>query len=137
MDIQTTAIMGNILINGLLKLIENQNIDLNSITLSINYEDGKKSDDLELVDSIILLQSELKKLATGDYVVMPKVISDEWMANYIEPKVKEYCDQFSDQSYAVTDEELPSIKNDFRKPIRNAHAQLIKVIEEVQGKDHE
>ncbi len=87
---------------------------------------GIKADPFRL-DSEKIIDVILEQL--GDFVLVPKVITDDWMKNYIESKVSDYCDDFKDSPFYVRESELPGVKEDHRKPIRNAHTRLMQVIE--------
>lgn len=70
------------------------------------------------------------------FVLVPRVITDEWMSIYIDPAVNNYCKEFEGLPFSVKDEDLPSVQEDFRRPIRNAHKQLMQVIE-AQERGHD
>lgn len=63
------------------------------------------------------------------FVLVPRIITDEWMAAYIDPAVNDYCNDFKDLPFHVKESELPQVKEDHQKPIRHAHKQLMRVIE--------
>lgn len=71
--------------------------------------------------------SELKKLESC--VVVPVEPTDEWMANYIDSGVENYCEEFIGQKFAVKEHEKPFIKEEWHIPVRNAHALILKVVE--------
>lgn len=100
-------------------------------------EDQK--DDLDaLVYRVLMVgKEEGKQQATPEgFVLVPKVITDEWMAVYVEPEVSKYCKEFEGLPFAVTEKDLPMIQEDFRRPIKAAHSRLMKVIE-AQEQSHE
>lgn len=70
------------------------------------------------------------------FVLVPKIITDEWMAVYVDPEVSKYCKEFEGLSFAVTEKDLPMIQEDFRRPIKAAHSRLMKVIE-AQEQSHD
>ena len=70
------------------------------------------------------------------FVLVPKVITNEWMATYVDQVVSDYCKDYEDLPFAVDESELPELKESFRLPIRNAHKHLMKVIE-AQEQSHE
>lgn len=72
MDIKAIAVMEGVVIGGLLKLIENEGVDINSVNLSINYGNGTQSPDTKLVDIIGFLQEQYEDLKSGDWVLVPK-----------------------------------------------------------------
>ena len=62
------------------------------------------------------------------FVLVPRVITDEWMVAYVDQAVAEYVKDYEDLPFSVKDYELPGIKEGFRLPIRNAHMRLMRVI---------
>lgn len=70
------------------------------------------------------------------FVLVPKVITDEWMAVYVDPEVSKYCKEFEGLPFAVTEKDLPMIQEDFRRPIKESHSRLMKVIE-AQEQSHD
>ncbi|WP_141738471.1 hypothetical protein [Acinetobacter proteolyticus] len=66
-------------------------------------------------------------------VVVPVEPTDEWMANYINSGVENYCEQLVGQTFAVTEQEKPSIKEEWRGPVRKAHALVLKIVEAARG----
>lgn len=66
-------------------------------------------------------------------VVVPVEPTDAWMANYIDSGVEKYCEQFIGQKFAVTEKEKPAIKEEWRNPVRKAHALVLKVVEAARG----
>ncbi|WP_414659243.1 hypothetical protein ACMHYC_10970 [Acinetobacter courvalinii] len=66
-------------------------------------------------------------------VVVPVEPTDEWMASFIDAGVDDYCRQFIGKTYAVTEDEKPSIKAEWREPVRKAHALILKVVEAARG----
>ena len=71
-----------------------------------------------------------------DFVLVPRVISDEWMAVYIDSVVTKYCKDYENLPISVEESELLEIRESHRLPIRNAHKRLIQVIE-AQEQSHE
>lgn len=71
----------------------------------------------------------VQKLGSGDFVLVPRVITDEWMAVYVDPVVTKYCKDYEDLPFSVEESELPEIRESHRLPIRNAHKRLMQVIE--------
>ena len=63
------------------------------------------------------------------FILVPRVISDEWMAVYIDSVVTKYCKDYENLPFSVEESELPEIRENHRLPIRNAHKRLIHVIE--------
>ena len=70
------------------------------------------------------------------FVLVPRVITDEWMAVYVDPVVTKYCKDYEDLPFSVEESELPEIRESHRLPIRNAHKRLMQVIE-AQEQSHE
>ena len=70
------------------------------------------------------------------FVLVPRVISDEWMAVYIDSVVTKYCKDYENLPFSVEESELPEMRESHRLPIRNAHKRLIQVIE-AQEQIHE
>ena len=62
-------------------------------------------------------------------VLVPRVITDEWMAVYIDPVVSSYCKDYEALPFSVEESELPEIRESYRLPVRNAHRCLMRVIE--------
>ena len=81
-------------------------------------------------------QLEKAKATPEGFVLVPKVITDEWMAVYVELEVSKYCKEFEGLPFAVTEKDLPMIQEDFRRPIKAAHSRLMKVIE-AQEQSHD
>lgn len=94
MDIKAIAVMEGVVIGGLLKLIENEGVDINSVNLSINYGNGTQSPDTKLVDIIGFLQEQLEDLKSGEWVLVPKeptekiinAMHDSFFGAFIEGK---------------------------------------------------
>lgn len=80
----------------------------------------------------VYAQRDFNKQLEG-CVVVPVEPTDEWMTNYIDSGVENYCEQFIGKTYAVTEEEMPSIKEEWREPVRKAHALILKVVEAARG----
>ncbi len=78
----------------------------------------------------------VQKLGSGDFVLVPRVITDEWMAVYVDPVVAKYCKDYEDLPFSVEESELPEIRESHRLPIRNAHKRLMQVIE-AQEQSHD
>lgn len=78
----------------------------------------------------------VQKLGSGDFVLVQRVITDEWMAVYVDPVVAKYCKDYEDLPFSVEESELPEIRESHRLPIRNAHKRLMQVIE-AQEQSHE
>ena len=78
----------------------------------------------------------VQKLGSGDFVLVPRVITDEWMAVYVDPVVTKYCKDYEDLPFSVEESELPEIQESHRLPIRNAHKRLMQVIE-AQEQSHD
>lgn len=78
----------------------------------------------------------IQKLGSGDFILVPRVITDEWMAVYVDPVVAKYCKDYEDLPFSVEESELPEIRESHRLPIRNAHKRLMQVIE-AQEQSHE
>lgn len=70
------------------------------------------------------------------FVLVPRVITDEWMAVYVDPVVTKYCKDYEDLPFSVEESELPEIRESHRLPIRNAHKRLMQVIE-AQEQSHD
>ena len=85
--------------------------------------------DGEKIIDVILEQIE-------GFVLVPRVITDEWMAVYVDPVVTKYCKDYEDLPFSVEESELPEIRESHRLPIRNAHKRLMQVIE-AQEQSHE
>ncbi|RFC82066.1 hypothetical protein, partial [Acinetobacter sichuanensis] len=68
------------------------------------------------------------------FVLVPRVITDEWMTTFIDQTVSDYCKDFEDSPFHVRESELPGVKENHRLKIRNAHKQLIQVIEAQESK---
>lgn len=66
-------------------------------------------------------------------VVVPVEPTNEWMANYIDSGVENYCEEFIGQKFAVKEHEKPFIKEEWRGPVRKAHALILKVVEAARG----
>ncbi|WOE40675.1 hypothetical protein [Acinetobacter chinensis] len=71
-----------------------------------------------------------------EFVLVPRVITDEWMAVHIDSVVAEYCKSYEGLSFSVEESELPEIRENLRLPIRNAHKRLMQVIE-AQEQSHD
>ncbi|KAB0650994.1 hypothetical protein F7P73_14845 [Acinetobacter bohemicus] len=69
------------------------------------------------------------------FVLVPRVITDEWMAVYVDPVVTKYCKDYEDLPFSVEESELPEIRESHRLPIRNAHKRLMQVIEAQEQAD--
>lgn len=76
------------------------------------------------------------KATPEGFVLVPKVITDEWMSVYVDPEVSKYCKEFEGLPFAVSEKDLPMIQEDFRRPIKAAHSRLMMVIE-AQEQSHE
>lgn len=63
------------------------------------------------------------------FVLIPRVITEEWMEAYVGRAVDEYCKDFENLPYYVRENELSEVIEDHRKPIRIAHKRLMQVIE--------
>ena len=87
---------------------------------------------------IDLLKNELAKAQAvpEGFVLVPRVISDEWMAVYIDSVVTKYCKDYENLPFAVEETELPEMRESYRLPIRNAHKRLMQVIE-AQEQSHD
>lgn len=141
MDIKNTAITATMVIQSLVKLLENEDVDISSVKFKVGSEsDGYESPEFELEKLIDLAYEGLEKIkeqATPEgFVLVPRVITDEWMALYVDPEVSKYCKEFEGLPFAVTEKDLPMIQEDFRRPIKAAHSRLMKVIE-AQEQSHE
>lgn len=77
-----------------------------------------------------------EKATPEGFVLVPKIITDEWMAVYVDPEVSKYCKEFESLPFAVTEKDLPMIQEDFRRPIKAAHSRLMRVIE-AQEQSHD
>lgn len=82
------------------------------------------------------LSWQAAKATPEGFVLVPKVITDEWMAVYVDPEVSKYCKEFEGLPFAVTEKDLPMIQEDFRRPIKESHSRLMKVIE-AQEQSHD
>lgn len=111
------------------------------------FEDIEYKPEINAFDSKYLKQSFVDKINFGwsvwqeqttpeGFVLVPKVITDEWMAVYVDPEVSKYCKEFEGLPFAVTEKDLPMIQEDFRRPIKAAHSRLMKVIE-AQEQSHD
>ena len=92
-----------------------------------------------VLESNALLSASLdaiQKLGSGDFVLVPRVISDEGMATHVNQVIGNYCKDYEDLPFAVDESELPELKENFRLTIRSAHKRLMKVIE-AQEQSHE
>ena len=76
------------------------------------------------------------KAVPEGFVLVPRVITDEWMAVYVDPVVTKYCKDYEDLPFSVEESELPEIRESHRLPIRNAHKRLMQVIE-AQEQSHD
>ena len=93
----------------------------------------------QVPESNALLSASLdaiQKLGSGDFVLVPRVISDEWMATHVNQVIGNYCKDYEDLPFAVDESELPELKENFRLTIRSAHKRLMKVIE-AQEQSHD
>ena len=63
------------------------------------------------------------------FVLVPRVITDDWMASYVDPAVNDCCKDYDDLPFSLDENDLPRIKESHRLPIRNAHKRLMQVIE--------
>lgn len=98
-----------------------------------HYMNPEQEDELEELIASAIKFGELcaqRDSATPEgFVLVPKVITDEWMAVYVDPEVSKYCKEFEGLPFAVTEKDLPMIQEDFRRPIKESHSRLMKVIE--------
>lgn len=109
--------------------------------LITSHIDDYNEDDVRLIyhyaaNEIDRLRAKLAKAPPEGFVLVPKVITDEWMAVYVDPEVSKYCKEFEGLPFAVTEKDLPMIQEDFRRPIKAAHSRLMKVIE-AQEQSHD
>ncbi|OTG64378.1 hypothetical protein B9T25_13130 [Acinetobacter sp. ANC 4470] len=72
--------------------------------------------------------SNIDLVVPEGFVLVPRVITDDWMATYVDPAVSNYCKDYEDLPFSVDDSELPEIREAYRLPIRNAHKRLMQVI---------
>ena len=70
------------------------------------------------------------------FVLVLKVITNEWMATHVNQVIGNYCKDYEDLPFAVDESELPELKENFRLTIRSAHKRLMKVIE-AQEQSHD
>lgn len=63
------------------------------------------------------------------FVLVPRVITDDWMASYVDPAVNDCCKDYEGLPFSLDESDLPRIKESQRLPIRNAHKCLMQVIE--------
>ena len=78
----------------------------------------------------------IEALKLEGFVLVPKVITDEWMATHVNQVIGNYCKDYEDLPFAVDESELPELKENFRLTIRSAHKRLMKVVE-AQEQSHE
>lgn len=90
---------------------------------------------IEIDQAWKLWQAKSQSVPEG-FVLVPKVISDEWMEVFVEQKLSEYCKSYEGLPFSVKDDELPDLREGFRLPIRNAHKRLMLVLE-AQEQSHE
>jgi len=92
--------------------------------------------DIHLLDALVERGIQIGKILAvpEGFVLVPRVITDEWMAVYIDPAVSNYCKDYEDLPFSVEDSELPEIRESHRLPIRNAHKRLMQVIEAQEQK---
>lgn len=114
MNINEIVPMENIVINGLLKLIEDKGVDLNSIKLSINYSNGNQSPEIKIVDAIAYLQHQFAELSSGDWVLVPK--------EKIESLVNELHAAFQSNLHLTNGELLP-LQQDFQLMLEKQHSE--------------
>lgn len=87
----------------------------------------------EIVERMFDELSKAQAIPEG-FVLVPRVITDEWMTTFIDQTVSDYCKDFEDSPFYVRESELPEVKENHRLKIRNAHKQLIQVIEAQESK---
>lgn len=63
------------------------------------------------------------------FVLVPRIITDEWMEVYVDQVITKYCVDYEDTPHYVRENELPELREDQRLPIRRAHERLMQVIE--------
>lgn len=121
------------LLNGFkLKEQASGNMDLNAYVYDFANAIEQAAKAQAVPESNALLSAAMdaiQKLGSGDFVLVPRVITDEWMEVYIDPVVSNYCKDYEDLPFSVEDSELPEIRESYRLPIRNAHERLMRVIE--------
>ncbi|CAD9196852.1 hypothetical protein [Acinetobacter bohemicus] len=100
---------------------------------AINFTKAQVPESNALLSAAI---DAVQKLGSGDFVLVPRVITDEWMAVYVDPVVTKYCKDYEDLPFSVEESELPEIRESHRLPIRNAHKRLMQVIE-AQEQSHD
>lgn len=66
-----------------------------------------------------------KAQAPYGFFILPLLITDEWMAVYVNHVVDEYCKYSENSPYSVKESELPALREHFQKKIRNAHHLLV------------
>jgi hypothetical protein len=142
MDIKNSAITAKMVIHSLLALLENENVDISSVKFKVGSDgNGYESPEFELEKLVSLAIDGLVEIEEANavpegFVLVPEVISDEWMEVFVEQKLSEYCKSYEELPFSVKDEELPDLREDFRLPIRNAHKRLMLVIE-AKEKSHD
>lgn len=94
-----------------------------------NYLDGKQECINGFVKSEKTWLTAKAQAVPEGYALIPREISNEWMFAYVDPKVKEYYAEFEGVSFAPTQEDLPSILEDHHKPLRNAHALMMRIVD--------
>lgn len=121
------------LLNGFnLKEQASGNMDLNAYVYDFANAIEQAAKAQAVPESNALLSAAMdaiQKLGSGDFVLVPRVITDEWMAVYVDPVVAKYCKDYEDLPFSVEESELPEIRESHRLPIRNAHRRLMQVIE--------
>ena len=100
---------------------------------AINFTKAQVPESNALLSAAI---DAVQKLGSGDFVLVPRVITDEWMAVYVDPVVAKYYKDYEDLPFSVEESELPKIRESHRLPIRNAHKRLMQVIE-AQEQSHD
>lgn len=128
--------------NSIQESIDLLDQDIESIKNTFLEESLLTNEDADTLEQLITKAMQLSEFyAKRDaqaqavpegFVLVPRVISDEWMAFYIDSVVTEYCKDYENLPFAVEESELPEIRESHRLPIRNAHKRLMQVIEALE-----
>lgn len=95
-----------------------------------DYENPYENSDTSLAFNLFKSGWKAKASEVPEgFVLVPRIITDEWMGAYIDSRVNDYCNDYKDSPFYVRENELPEIKENHRKPIRDAHKRLMQVIE--------
>lgn len=133
MDIKDLANVSTVVINSLLMLLKDNHVVLESVVMQLSNNNNEAlSPEVNLGELTQQTLDELQKAKASvpeGFVLVPRIITDEWMEVYVDQVITKYCMDYEDTPHYVRENELPELREDQRLPIRRAHERLMQVIE--------